>query len=173
MINLLLYEFFDPTGPVSSPLRTVSAALAYDDPRTGEPVILVVHQAIHVPQMQHNLLSCMQLRLNDVIVNEVPKFLTENPTATTHSISLRGSTTDIDDNLLIPLTISGVTSTFPTRKPSVEEYETCLQYELTFDSPDYDPHDPTYSRQEDAAIETLLETGDRVRHLMSVSKVYR
>jgi hypothetical protein len=71
---------FDPNGPVSSPLRTVSsAALAYDDSRTGEPVILVVHQAIYAPQMQHNLLSCMQLRLNDVTVNEVPKFLTENP----------------------------------------------------------------------------------------------
>ena len=66
---------------------------------------------------------------------------------------------------MILLTISGVTSTFPTRKPSVEEYESCLQYELTFDSPDYDPHDPTYSRQENAAIETLLETGDRVRGL--------
>jgi endonuclease V-like protein UPF0215 family len=152
------------------PLRTVSAALAYDDPRTGKPVILVVHQAIYVPQVQHNLLSCMQLRLNDVTVNEVPKFLTENPTATTHSILLRGLTTNIDDTLLIPLTISGVTSTFPTRKPSVEECETWLQYELTFDSPDYDPHDTTYSHQEDAAIETLLETGDRVRHLMSVSK---
>jgi hypothetical protein len=80
MINLLLYEVSTRTVQLArSPLRTVSAALAYDDSRTGEPVILVVHQAIYVPQMQHNLLSCMQLSLNDVTVNEVPKFLTENP----------------------------------------------------------------------------------------------
>ena len=51
--------------------------LAYDNSHTGETFIVVVHQAIYVPHMQHNLLSCMQLRLNDVIVNEVPKFLTE------------------------------------------------------------------------------------------------
>ena len=72
---------------------------------------------------------------------------------------------------MIPLTISGgITSTFPTHEPSVEEYESCLQFELKFDSPDYDSHDPTYSHQEDVAIKTLLETGDRVRGLMSVSK---
>ena len=38
---------YDPSGPVAQDLRrTVSAALAYDDPVSGETVILMVHQAI-------------------------------------------------------------------------------------------------------------------------------
>jgi hypothetical protein len=126
----------------------------------GETVILVVHQAIYVPHMQHSLLSTMQLRLNDIFVNKCPKFLTNKPTNLTHFlITIRGMTNDPDSTLLIPPTINGVTSTFLTScKSCVQEYETCLQYELMFDSPDYNPHNPTYSRQEDAVIKTLSET---------------
>jgi hypothetical protein len=48
---------FDPNGPTNSSLRTVSATLAYDCPRTGQTNVLVVHQAIYLPTMQHNLVS--------------------------------------------------------------------------------------------------------------------
>ena len=37
---------YDPNGPINRNLRTVSAALAYDDALSGETVILVIHQAI-------------------------------------------------------------------------------------------------------------------------------
>ena len=63
---------YDPNGPINRNLRTVSAALAYDDALSGETVILVIHQAILIPDLAHNLLSTMQLQLNDVIVNDVP-----------------------------------------------------------------------------------------------------
>ena len=151
-------------------LRTVSGALAYDCPTSGQTYILVVHQAIYFSTMQHNLLATMQLRLNDVIVNDVPKFLTDKPNKLTHTISVLGSSADPNDRLVIPLTIHGVTSSFPTRKPSTREYESCPQYELTFESPEYDPHDPTYSKQEQVALNTLTspKTGDRVRSIISV-----
>ena len=48
---------YDPNGPVNRNLRTVTPALAYEDARTGETVILVVHQAIYIPDIGHNLLS--------------------------------------------------------------------------------------------------------------------
>jgi hypothetical protein len=133
--------------------------------------MLVVHQAILLPTMQHNLLATMQLRLNDVIVNDVPKFLTDKPNELTHTIIVSGQSADPTDRLVIPLTIHGVTSSFPTRKPSAQEYESCPHYDLTFETPDYDPHDPTYSRQEQVALDALAlpETGDRVRRIMSVS----
>jgi hypothetical protein len=72
---------------------------------------------------------------------------------------------------VIPLTIHGVTSSFPTRKPSAQEYESCPHYDLTFESLDFDPHDITYSCQEQVALDALAlpETGDRVRCIMSVS----
>jgi hypothetical protein len=139
---------FDPSGPTNSSLQTVSAALAYDCPSTGQTNVLVVHQAIYLPTMQHNLLATMQLRWNDVIMNDVPKFLTDKPNETTHTVTVRGQSADPDDRIVIPLMIHGVTSSFPTRKPSAQEYESCRPYDLTFESPDYDPHDITYSSQE-------------------------
>ena len=68
---------YDPIGSTTDSLRTVSAALAYDSPVTGETLILVVHYAIHLPYLPHNLFSLMQLRLNNVKVNDTPKFLTD------------------------------------------------------------------------------------------------
>ena len=66
----------------------MSAALAYDDPSTGEVIILMVHQAILVPQIRHNLLCPMQLRMNDVEVDEKPKFLTDAPAELNHALAI-------------------------------------------------------------------------------------
>ena len=66
--------------------KTVSAALAYDDPFSGEVIILMIHQAILVPQIRHNLLCPMQLRINDVEVDEKPKFLHSMPTENSHAM---------------------------------------------------------------------------------------
>jgi hypothetical protein len=70
---------YDPRGPVMHSLHMISGALAYDCPNTDATFILIVHQEIHNPKLEHNLLSCFQMRLNDVIVNEIPKFMTEMP----------------------------------------------------------------------------------------------
>ena len=108
---------YNPSGPVNKDLKTVSAALAHNDPVSGETLILMVNQAISIPDISHNLLSPMQLRLNDVVVNEVPRFLTEDVTDHTHSLVV-----PIEDSptpYVIPLSLRGVTSTFPTRKPTV------------------------------------------------------
>ena len=158
---------------MNSNLRTVSAALAYDDALTGESVILVVHQAIHIPDLSHNLLSTMQLRLNDVIVNDVPRFLTDKPTQLTHTLVI--PTDDFDDPYVIPMSLHGVASSFPTRKPTVAEYESLPQLVLTSEEPAYDPHDTSMARHEDALAKAVLETGDRIgalppRRLCSVSK---
>jgi hypothetical protein len=61
---------YDPRGPVAKSLQTVSAALAYTKPSSGQVVILVIHQAIHAPFLSHILLCPNQLRLNDVTVDE-------------------------------------------------------------------------------------------------------
>ena len=81
---------FNPNGPKIDNLCTVSAAMAYNLPDTGETVILLVHQAMHIPHLPHNLISPMQLRLNDILVNNKPKFLTENLTAEDHAIIVTG-----------------------------------------------------------------------------------
>ena len=132
--------------------RTVSAALAYDDPKMGEVHILEVHQAIEIPHLHHNLLCLMQLRVNDVEVNERPKFLTRYPTDSSHVIIIPSEGCDV--RLTIPLSLKGVTSYFPTRKPTREEYKRAsTRFELTSEVPEWNPHTNLFSDQEEALVD--------------------
>ncbi len=151
---------YDPKGPVHNNLCTVSAALAYDDGLTGESVILVILQANLIPDLDHNLQLTMQLPLNDVTVNDVPRFLTEKPTLLTHSLVV--PTDNIEHPYVIPMTLHGVASLFPTRKPTVEEFESLPQVILTSEEPAYNPHDTSIAEHEDALAKAVLETGDRI-----------
>ena len=101
--------------------KTVSAAVAYVDPGLGQKVMLLIHQAIYIPTMDHNLLCPMQLRLNDVKVNDIPRFLTEQPDDHTHALVLPKATGD--HPLVVPLSLDGVTSYFPTSKPTEDEFQ--------------------------------------------------
>jgi hypothetical protein len=104
---------------VTHSLHTISGALAYHCPDFGETFILIVHQAIHNPKLEHNLLSPFQMRLNDIIVSDTPKFMTEMPTEKDHAIVIINP--DSNDELIIPLLVHGVTLTFPTRKQMIDE----------------------------------------------------
>jgi hypothetical protein len=98
---------WDPEGETQS-LRIVSAALGYTIPQSGKNVLLIVHQSILSPTLNHNLLSTMKLRLHDVIVNETLKFQYLNPTNLSHSISVRGD--NVYEVFVIPLELHGVVS---------------------------------------------------------------
>jgi hypothetical protein len=54
----------------------------------------------------------------------------------------------VDDVLVIPLELHGVVSRFPTFKPTQLEFETCDTFELTYESPEYDPSSITFHDQE-------------------------
>jgi hypothetical protein len=104
---------WDPEGETQS-LRIVSAAMGYIIPQPGKTALLIAHQSIFSPSLNHNLLSTMQMRLHDAIVNETPKFQYFNPTKLSHSISVRGD--NVEDVLVIPLELHGVVSCFQTFK---------------------------------------------------------
>ena len=131
-------------------MKTVSGALAYNDQATGEMTILVVHQAIHNPTMESNLLCPMQVQRNDVKVDETLKVLPENPTDIMHAISGK----DADGiQVTIPLSMKGVTSYFPTRKPTEEEFNSCPRFDLTYEAPIWDPHSEIFKQQEEALLD--------------------
>jgi hypothetical protein len=71
---------YDETVSEKEHCRTVSGVVAYDDPTSGETYMLVINQAIEIPSVKMNLLSPMQLRDNDLYVNEEPKHMALNPT---------------------------------------------------------------------------------------------
>jgi hypothetical protein len=100
------------------------------------------------------LLSTMQMRLHGVIVNETPKFQSLNPKKRSHSISVRGD--HAEDVLLIPLELHGVVSCFPTFTPTQLEFETCERYELTYETPEYDPSATTFHDQEAGIVDSWV-----------------
>ena len=102
--------------------------------------------------MDVNLICPMQVRVNDVRLDNTPKFLTENLTNHNNAIYFA------EEDVTVPMSLHGVTSYFPTRKPTLQEYynstnkEEGVQCELTYETPDWDPQDEMFSTQEDNMV---------------------
>ena len=60
-------------GTMTPNCQTVSAAVVYDYPMTGEVFIIEINQAILKYHLHNNLLCPIQMRMYDVKVNEIPK----------------------------------------------------------------------------------------------------
>lgn len=132
--------------------KTVSAVVAYDHPTSGRTYMLIINQAILIPSMKVNLLSSMQLRDNDIRVNDEPKCMVPNPTEYHHALLLPPTEED-EEELLIPLSIHKVTSYFATRKPTLQEFEateSCYCRALTADAPEWDTETLRFQEQEES-----------------------
>jgi hypothetical protein len=70
-------------------ISKVSVILAYDTPDIGEALILIVQQVVYIPYLAHNLMSTFQMRLNDVMVDETPKFQYKRTTECDLTICMR------------------------------------------------------------------------------------
>jgi hypothetical protein len=163
---------FDPTQGKMKDLDLVSAALAYDCPISGEAIILMIHQAVHVPTMENDLLCPMQMRMNDVEVHECPKFMEEAPSDTSHTLCV----TQNGEDLCIPFGLRGVTSYFPTRKPTTLELAQCRRFDLTAEDPEWDPSSTTFQDQENAQVDShgmVHDTGDERKNRRFISSVSR
>ncbi len=145
---------FHPDLAGMSDIPIVNAAVAYDDPTTGRTKILQFNQVLHFSTMEHNLICNMQLRCNDIDIDECPKFLSSHPTDTTHTISVPLAETRI------PLFLHGTTQYFTTRTPTDRELVTCETIDMTYEYPDWDPHSSTFAEEE----ENMMDSQCQVRH---------
>jgi hypothetical protein len=68
--------FLKSIGSVSK-VPTVTAAIAYNDMKTGEVTVLLIHQGLYFKENNNCLLCSIQARMNDVKLKEQLKFLTE------------------------------------------------------------------------------------------------
>ncbi len=100
---------------------TVSGVVAYDDPQTGRTLHLIINQAIHIPHLDHHLLCPMQCRVNDVIVNDLPKFLAADPTDQMHALTLTDPNNPLQP-VILPLTLKGVTLVLNVRSTTINEF---------------------------------------------------
>ena len=137
---------FSPTiEPTSLPL--VDAVIVYDCPYTFKSYLLMIRNALYVAEMQHNLLPPFLLRETGIIVNECAKIHAINPTEEHHSLLFK------EDELRIPLRLSGIFSYFHHRHPEIKEIEHLQVLFLTPDSASWDPHSSHYASDEDAFID--------------------
>jgi hypothetical protein len=93
----------------------------------------------------------MQCCINDVTVNNAPKFLPCFPTDNMHALIMQNPDNDLA-TLSFPLHLQGVTLYLPVHKPAAAKWETgdIVQINVTAEHLGWDPNDATYSSQEAA-----------------------
>ena len=130
----------------------ISGALDYIQPHTGVKYHLIIHQAAHVPDLDHHLLCPMQCRANDVTVNDCPRIHCQNPTEESHSVV---ATDENGDRVILPFFLRGVTSHFNVESISKQEFERhlCPRIVLTNRDLTWDPSSTVYEDQENAMID--------------------
>ena len=124
---------------------------------------IVTRQGIIIPHLEHHLLCLMQARVNDVTVNETPRFLTPEPNGETHAIIV----TDPDNlaAVILPLALNGgVASCLSIFEVAMEEWESYNypQLELTSEHIEWDPTSTTFRKQEEAITKWDGTTHDNV-----------
>jgi len=88
----------------------------------------------------------MQVATSGVKVHPTPAYLDPRPHEDSHTLII-----EFPDRLRIPLTLDGATSSFPSRKPTLSEYENAdVIYHLTDADVEWDPHDPCHADAEEA-----------------------
>ncbi len=138
----------------SKTYQTMSGVVAYDDPQTRRMLHLIINQAIHIPHLDHHLLCPMQCRVNDVIVNDLPKFLATDLTDQTHALTL----IDPDNPLqpvILPFILRGVTSVLNVRSVTINKFNShdYLRLHLTSETLTWDPTTDLYEQQENAMMD--------------------
>ncbi len=91
--------------------------------------------------------------MSSVSVNDMPKFLVENPIVDDHAIFFLSDTND--SSLLILFMLQGVTSYFPVRAATMSEYKNDIiqKNHLTAESLILDPSLSSYSLQEEYILD--------------------
>ena len=101
--------------------------------------------------LDHNLLCPMQCRVNDITINDVPKFLMKTLTPDSHSIVAHDINNPLTP-LVLPLFIHGVTSWIPVSKPSLEDWKYMKDQtiEMTAEQLEWEPNDTRFQESEEA-----------------------
>ncbi|KAL3786440.1 hypothetical protein HJC23_011021 [Cyclotella cryptica] len=151
--NIVMVSGFDPSQPPRQ-AKVVDAAIWYTCRDTGDHLILMINQAIYVPEVDHCLLCPMQCRINGVEINEVPRFLTQDPTTSTHSICLPDPT-DAVHPYIIPLQLEGVVSYFEYSLPTSAKFEdpAIPHLELTAESLAWNPYDKDFATLKESYLD--------------------
>ncbi len=138
----------------SKTYQTVSGVVAYNDPQTRRTLHLIINQAIHIPHLDHHLLCPMQCRVNDVIVNNLPKYLANDPTDQMHALTLTDPNNPLQPVILL-LILRGSTLVLNVRSTTINEFNIHDYSRLhsTSETLTWDPTTDLYEKQEHAMMD--------------------
>ena len=148
---------FDPNLGVSNNIPIVDGAIAYECPYTGESVVLILRNALHMPHLKHNIIAPFIMRTAGVSIDDKPKIHCDDPSVDNHCIKFN------DSDLRIPLKLHGIFSYFKSRKPTIKELHELPKLFLTPDADDWNPHTSTFSSNEDSMLDFNGEMADKSR----------
>ena len=153
--------------------KTVNAVITYDDHKDGQAFMLIVQQALLIPKLKQVLLCPNQMRDHGLRVNDEPKFTLGNPQDHHHAITFHEQKRDDGTLFRIPMSLDGVISYFPIRKPTIEEWETSPpenRITITADSPEWIPLTDRFRMREEAMVDMAGELRDEPEH-WSLSRI--
>ncbi|EJK61092.1 hypothetical protein THAOC_18471, partial [Thalassiosira oceanica] len=124
--------------------KIVSGVVVWDRPSDGATFLLIFHQAIYCPDLEHHLICPLQLRQNGVTVNETQKQFVNDPKPSDHAIICES---EEGETALISLEMHGSVSYFPCREPTPAEWEDeqNLHVNMTSEFKDWDPDDEQFA----------------------------
>ena len=132
--------FGEELGQVND-IPIVQAAVAYDCPATSQTYILLFNESLYIPSMTYHLLNPNQMRLQGIIVNDIPLQMLQPQDRTLQQHSLLVE----DPQLHIPLSLRGIMSGFVIRTPTWDEMNdpNVLKVHMTSDQA-WEPQDEAY-----------------------------
>ena len=141
----------------------VDAAIAYDCPITHLSYVLLIRNALYMPNLKHNLIPPFLMREAGLVINDTAKIHCPDPTPLDHAVSFP------DKELIIPLHLNGIFSFFHTRKPNEEELESLDKIFITPDSSWWNPYCRSFELNERSMTQydgeiTPLERQTRLLH---------
>ena len=96
-------------------IPVVDCAIAHDCPYSGTTRVMILYNALHIKEMNHNLLPPFVVRRKGNILNDIPKMQVQDPSVEDHSIFFP------NDDVRIPLQLIDTISYFSLRKPTHDE----------------------------------------------------
>ena len=132
--------FGEELGQVND-IPIVQAAVAYDCPATSQTYILLFNESLYIPSMTFHPLNPNQMRLQGIIVNDIPLQMLQPQDRTLQQHSLLVE----DPQLHIPLSLRGIMSGFVIRTPTWDEMNdpNVLKVHMTSDQA-WEPQDEAY-----------------------------
>ena len=136
---------YSPDLP-SRKIDIVDVAWAYNDPFLQRTYLLVAHNALYIPAMEHSSIAPVILREAGLSVNEDAKGSLDTPTVEHHRHIY-----DDDEKMRIHLQLKSIFLYLNMRKLTIKEMENQEEHEVVFltqDSATWNPHSEHFVEEE-------------------------